>query len=275
MLEGAGLIHIALVLDDNFWAPAYAVMRSVALHTHRRRDLRFHLVHQPLTEEHVADLRRIEDEFGCEITWYALAGMPEFEEMVRELPSYYRISKVTYARLILDRLLDPTIERVIYLDCDVMVRDAIEKLHEVDLGGHPIGAVRDAGAPLEAFEADHRTRSGFDPADPYFNSGVMVIDVARWRDARITEWIAKLIAEGRASRLFLDNDILNIIFRGRWQPLSNGWNFQSPRHLHEPLVPSIVHYTGEYKPWALYGPCAYRRIYRRDQDGGAQEFQEA
>lgn len=49
-------MHIALVLDDNFWAPAYAVMRSVALHTHRRRDLRFHLVHQPLSDEHVADL---------------------------------------------------------------------------------------------------------------------------------------------------------------------------------------------------------------------------
>lgn len=256
-------IHIALVLDDNFWAPAYAVMRSVALHTRRRKDLRFHLVHQPLATEHVADLMRIEDEFGAKIVWYALAGMPEFDEMVRELPSYYRISKVTYARLILDKLLDPGIQRVIYLDSDIMVRDGIETLWNADLAGQPIGAVRDAGAPLEALEVDHRRRTGLDPADLWFNTGVMVIDLPQWRGWGITQQVAKMVSEGTAQNLFLDQDILNIIFCRRWRELPREWNFQSPRHVHEPLTPSIVHYTGEHKPWALHGPCAYRRIYRR------------
>jgi lipopolysaccharide biosynthesis glycosyltransferase len=256
-------IDIALVFDDNFWAPAYAVMRSVALHTRFRKDLRFHLVHQLLTREHIADLQRIEEEFGAQLIWHNLAQVHWFEEMVRELPGYYRISKVTYARLILDRLLGASVERVIYLDCDVMVRDGIEALWEADLGGEPIGAIRDAGAPLESFEVDHRHRTGFDPADLWFNSGVMVIDIARWREFEVVESVAEMVSEGTAQNVFLDQDILNIIFRRKWRELPAKWNFQSPRHSHEPLSPSLLHYTGEHKPWALYGPCAYRRIYRR------------
>ena len=57
-------IHIALTFDDNFWAPAYALMRSVCLFTRRRRDLVFHLCHRTLLPAHQTDLEGIAEEFG-------------------------------------------------------------------------------------------------------------------------------------------------------------------------------------------------------------------
>ena len=54
-------MHIALTFDDNFWAPAYATMRSVCLFTHRRSELVFHLCHRTITDQHRADLAKIRD----------------------------------------------------------------------------------------------------------------------------------------------------------------------------------------------------------------------
>lgn len=256
-------IHIVLAFDDNFWAPAFAVMRSVALHTRRRKDLRFHLLHMPLTEEHMTDLRRIETEFGAQLVWYDLTKVATFGEMIQELPEIERISKVAYARMIVDQLIDPAITRIIYLDCDVLVRDNIEKLYEVDLQGEPLAAVPDAWGPFFAFGADYMQRDVFDPADRYFNSGVMVIDLPLWREAEVGKRVSQLVASGTAQALFMDQDLLNLIFPDRWHPLPVTWNMMNARPPHESLRPSIVHYTGDDKPWALVGPGAYRRMYRR------------
>ena len=60
-----GAIHIALTFDDNFWAPAYGVMRSVALASHRQSDLVFHLFHRELSPAHRAQFDAITVEFGA------------------------------------------------------------------------------------------------------------------------------------------------------------------------------------------------------------------
>src|SRR5690606_37783876 len=75
-LVGAGMIRVVLSFDDNFWALAYAVMRSACLSSKRRAEMVFHLLHMPLCGEHRHDLEAITREFGAELRWYPLAGKP-------------------------------------------------------------------------------------------------------------------------------------------------------------------------------------------------------
>ncbi|QYO77054.1 glycosyltransferase family 8 protein [Devosia salina] len=260
-------LHIALTFDDNFWAPAYTVMRSICLSTHRRADLVFHLLHMPLSAEHRADLERIGAEFGASLRFYPLADMPAFETLVAGLPQHGRWPKVVYARLMLADLLPPDVPRVIYLDCDMLVRWPIEQLYDIDLGGQPLGAVRDSIAPFIALRRDMVQNADiFDGADPYFNSGMLVIDLAHWRDIDIAAEIAALAASGVLSRLYFDQDLLNLIFRGRWQPLPWRWNTIDADAAHEALDPAILHFTKTTKPWALRAgilhATAYARWYR-------------
>jgi lipopolysaccharide biosynthesis glycosyltransferase len=258
-----GPIHIALAFDDNFWAPAYAVMRSICLFTKRKSDLVFHLCHETLTPDHRADLEAIATEFPAQMVWYDLDQSPSFKAMTDGLPSQSNLPKVIYARLMLGRLLDPAVERVIYLDCDVMVRAPIEDLYGVDLGGHAIGAIRDTLGSFLAAGVDMRQkRDLFDVADPYFNSGVLVIDLDRWRAAEVPEKLAQVVADGTMMRLFYDQDFLNLVFKNAWQRLPPTWNMIDPRVPNEGLDPSILHYTGPAKPWYLVTNVAFRRIYR-------------
>jgi lipopolysaccharide biosynthesis glycosyltransferase len=256
-------IHIVLTFDDNFWAPAYAVMRSICLFTKRRGDLVFHLCHRTLSPEHRRDLEAIAAEFGARQVWYDLDRSELFADIARRMPYNKRLTNIVYARLIIDQLVDPSIERVLYLDCDILVRAPIENLYEIDLDDHPIAAARDTLGPFIVGGRDLRNnRDLFDIADPYFNAGVILIDLARWRDARLLERLETMLADGTMERIYYDQDFLNLVFKHDWLRLAPAWNVIDARHAHEGLDLNIMHYTAEQKPWHLVSSVAFRRIYR-------------
>lgn len=260
-------IHVALCFDNNFWAPAYAVMRSICLSTKRRKDLVFHLIHMPLDATHRHDLEKITAEYGATLRFYPLAEMPSFDAFVADLPTSAQWPTVVYARLMLGDLLSLDVERVLYLDCDMMVRWPIEKLFEADLTGLPIGAVRDSMSPYVIVRRDMRQNADiFDPADPYFNSGMLLIDLQQWRRMDIASEIRSLGERGILPRLYFDQDMLNLIFRGRWHALPWRWNVIDTHFAHEALDPAILHFTGDIKPWAImagiFRSTAYARTYR-------------
>jgi len=260
-------MHIALTFDNNFWAPAYATMRSVCLFTHRREELVFHLLHRTLTDGHRADLARIQEEFPVRLEWYDLDQSEMFSDIAARMPENKRLSNIVYARLMIDRLVPPDVDRILYLDCDMLVRDDVAYLFELDLGANAIAAVRDT---MGAFIAGGRdlanNRDLFNTADYYFNAGMLVIDVAKWRDADIIGRMEEANRTGVMQRIYYDQDLLNLIFKNQWLKLDWRWNTIDARHPHEGLDPAILHYTGERKPWGLFAgmlqTVAFGRLYR-------------
>lgn len=262
-----GSINVALTFDDNFWAPAYALMRSICISSRRRKDIVFHLLHLPLSQEHRADLEKITAEFGATLRFYDMATLPQFENFVQTLPQGGRWPKIVYARMLLPQLLPPDAQRVIYLDCDMLVRAPIEELAAMDLEGKPLGAVRDALAPFIALRRDMVQNAGlFDGADPYFNSGLLVMDLAQWRAIDLAHEVALLAERGVLSKLYFDQDLLNLIFRNRWHALPWRWNTIDAHPAHEALDPAILHFTLKSKPWFILSgilrSTAYARWYR-------------
>lgn len=260
-------IHIVLAFDDNFWAPAFTVMRSICLSTHRRKDLVFHLLHMPISDEHRYDLEGVSREYGATLRWYPLENSELFDFFVAELPASARWPKIVYARMLMAELLPENIERIIYLDCDMLVRQPIEKLYEMDLGGHPLGAVHDSPTPFIMGRRDMRQNLGiFDTADTYFNSGMLLVDLPKWRAVNVKAEVAVLAGKGWIEKLYYDQDVLNVIFRDRWQQLPWRWNTIDAHLAHEALQPAIVHYTRDQKPWGLFAgmlrSSAYSRWYR-------------
>lgn len=256
-------IHIAICFDDNFWAPAYAVMRSVCLTSKRRADIVFHICHDGLSSEHRAALEAIASEFGAQLRDYALQDHATFNSVARSLPVAKRLHSVIYARMLLDLLLPKEVERVIYLDCDTMVIAPIEELWAADLGEKAIGAVADGWALFQMGGRDMVEKKGlFDTAQPYFNSGVLLIDRARYAAADIPGRVAQMGADGILNRLYYDQDMLNLIFSNNWQALDWRFNVIDPRPPHQAMGVKILHYTGKRRPWNLWSGTAFARAYR-------------
>jgi len=257
-------IHVALAFDNNFWAPAYTVMRSICFHTREHAQVEFHLCEYNISDKHRADLDQIAEEFGAKLHHYDVLQLDSFRHAEAMLPARGNLlHSVIYARMLLDHFVPKTLKRIIYLDCDTMVACPIEELFDVDLAGHAVGAVFDAQSMKAKMGYDIKGKGDiFKPTDDYFNSGVLVIDLEKFRKADIPARMRGFETSGIINRLYYDQDMLNLIFGGDWHKMHWRYNVIDPRPPHEALQPKILHFTGGRKPWKLLSRVAFASTYR-------------
>ncbi|MFC2254415.1 glycosyltransferase family 8 protein [Labrys portucalensis] len=178
------------------------------------------------------------------------------DRLFQGLPVTRSFSRSIYARLILQRFIEPHHRRLLYLDADTIVCDDISPLWQTDLGDATLGAVPDH------FRLDP-ARIGFAGDEPYFNSGMLLIDVQRWRERDCERRVFDILAQSGEKLAWMDQDALNIALRGEVLFLGQRWNWQ-PRCADVPAAfldleeavyrrwraaPGIVHYTTSFKPW--------------------------
>jgi lipopolysaccharide biosynthesis glycosyltransferase len=186
------------------------------------------------------------------------------DELFEGLPVTRAFSPSIYSRLVLGRFMEADCARVLYLDADTIVRGDIRPLWRADLGGAALGVVRDY------FRLDP-ARIGFAAHEPYFNSGVLLIDMARWRSRACERRVLDILAARGGDLPWMDQDALNIALRDEVRFLDLDWNWQ-PRAADVPAgflglepeqyaslraSPRLVHYTTSFKPWN----AAYRVHY--------------
>lgn len=250
MTQTGEKIHIALATDDNYLDFAMVVINSVA-HFHPAGALPV-VVHL-LTSGLSAGARR-------RLASFQPRGV-EIREIAVDAASFARrwcgARSPMFYRLELPELLESA-ERCIYLDCDMVALDDIEKLWRVELRGHPLGAVGDrAGfqAKRKRYAADGRM----------FNSGMMVMDLKLWRQRREVERLRQYWHDHNDEMQFADQGLLNVCFSADYCLLHQRWNIINSVYRNPPMEgvysaaevrealhdPGIVHFTGHHKPWML------------------------
>jgi lipopolysaccharide biosynthesis glycosyltransferase len=166
------------------------------------------------------------------------------------------VTHTTYARLFLTDMLPSNVTKCVYVDCDLVFERDIVELCDTDLNGCCVAAVPNGSA-----EEVRRYQQRLGLATPmYFNAGVVLVDVDRWRRIEAApRALAEAVRVG--DHLILhDQDALNCALHGDWLPLPLHWNTWV---IHPGLKPgdrAVRHFMGAPKPWhADYdGPCADR-----------------
>jgi lipopolysaccharide biosynthesis glycosyltransferase len=92
------------------------------------------------------------------------------------------------------------------------------------------------------------------PQDPYFNSGVLLIDTERWRSLDIRKRCIEYLTQTAGNRRFPDQDALNVACYGQWLRLNKRWNHMMASRLDtsrgsELQEAVIVHSAGPVKHW--------------------------
>lgn len=225
-----------------------------------------HLLHRgDLPEDSIAKLRSLvresadnsgSPEPSAELTAHVIA--PD-ERLARGTGG--RLPIAAWNRIALPDLL--MVDRVIYLDSDILVRGSLEQLWSTDLRGNCLGAV--SATPAHVTNKDLLcARLGIDPSHGYFNSGVMVMDLEALGRDRVADRIRTFVSSTKLHLLAADQDALNVLIAGKWQRLHPRWNLQPGisgplgAQLFEPEViaeavadPAVVHFLGggSFKPW--------------------------
>jgi lipopolysaccharide biosynthesis glycosyltransferase len=252
-------IDILIASDKPYLEHAVVALTSACLNNPGNR-LRIHFLHAGLDLADQQIVRRHLEQHNAVVEF-----LQSDSALIRQFHTYGHFTAAVYLRIFCDALLPQDIDRVIYLDCDVIVRTALDGLFAIDLEGRVAAAVRDAYANHAGAQA-HLTRiPGVPGALDYFNSGVMLIDLKRYRAARIGAQALELLRRFSERFVYVDQDALNIVLHRQWKPLHPRWNVQSHwyesgplgRYIHIPneyvaaavKQPAIIHYTGSSKPW--------------------------
>ena len=130
-----------------------------------------------------------------------------------------------YYRLLASRLLPDTLDRVLYLDPDILVLNPLRPLWETDLEGNLFAAAAHTGKTELANSVNRmRLNSGSD----YYNSGVLLMDLAAARREIDPEEIFRYVAEHKKELLLPDQDLLNALYGRRILPLDDAlWNYDA------------------------------------------------
>lgn len=200
---------------------------------------------------------------GC-VSW---EWVPPLFDRARNLPVWGRMPPLTYARLWLDAYFDGCGDRAVLLDSDTLVLSDFAELQDVDLEQKVIGACVDPFIPtLSSFDGlPHFANAGLPHEMPYFNGGMMIVDLPRWREGRVAERSVEYIKRERDHLRQYDQDALNAVLAGSWKQLDPSWNTQ-PRVRNAlgialPDRPRIVHFSGRLKPWVYDGGTKLDRLF--------------
>lgn len=234
--------HIVCATDANCVPPFAALLQSLKL-SNRELDFVVHLLHAELPRDMRSRLADFADRIAIDLRWTPVDA-PRLYELERRFleRSPKHLAAPAFFRCLIGELLPETINRVLYLDTDVINLRPLAPLLELDLQGKTAAAGRSTAT-------GHLDMFGLVDAD-YFNSGVMLIDLNTWRRDDIGQRTIEFLFEHVERCRSWDQCALNVVLKDLVLPLGPEWNYFESLMQDVPLIhPAIVHYVGPNKPW--------------------------
>lgn len=254
------LVHVAITLDVEYLRGSIAAVNSILQHSLCPESIFFHF----LVSE--TNLERLVRSTFPQLKFKVYYFDPEIVRGLISTSVRQALEQpLNYARNYLADLLGSCVRRVIYLDSDLVVVDDITKLWATSLGERTIGAPEYCHANFskyftDGFWSDRRLSGTFKGRKPcYFNTGVMVIDLYKWRKEKYTRDIERWMEIQKSDRIYELGSLppFLLVFAGHVAPIEHRWNQHglggdnvrgSCRDLHPGPV-SLLHWSGSGKPW--------------------------
>ena len=250
------MIHIACCSNEKL-APMFGVVvTSVGINV-TSDNVMMYLLHNGLKDSTVKRLQKIADRYKVGLKFLEIDL-----EILKDCPVDDKIhygNIMMYARLLLPSML-PNLDKVIYLDCDLVVCKDLQSLWETDVNDMAV-----AMAP-DLWYQDKGTLSRLGINNNYLNSGVIVMNLDYWRKHDVQNRLLSYIIDKGKELIYNDQDALNVILqKERWQlpvkynvtPYYFNRNLDNyPKEMHEEIRearinPIIFHFLGNIKPWSL------------------------
>lgn len=259
-------MFLACAINDRFAMPLSTMLSSLLIHLNAAFSVHIFVLDGGVSKKNKRKLQRIADshEIAIQMQWLDTSSAD-----MRGLATGAHLTTETYLRLLIPELVPDFVDRLIYLDSDLLVEEDLSKLWNKDMGGHTVLAVRDFGNPDVATGLPHTyARLNYSADTPYFNTGVMMMNLKRWRNEDIAGKVIRYSRKYAQSLRFADQDGLNAINAGDCGFLDIRWNVQvaavqnyalwETSHFKHTISerlntitdpPCILHFVGPSKPW--------------------------
>ncbi len=270
-------MDVVFASNDNYARHLAVAMYSLMDHNQVAERIRIFILSVDISRENQEKLSAVVRRFTREIIFIPMGNLKEKFPYDIETGGF-DIS--TMSRLFIGTMLPEDVERVLYLDCDTVVLGSLKKLWNLDLHGKIMGAVLEP-----TIYNSLKPALGLRENDPYFNAGVLLIDLKNWRKKHIEAQILSFYQKLGGQTFGCDQDLLNGTLKGKIRVLSPRYNFftnyryfrynalakHSPSYAVVPKKafiqakkhPLILHFAGDERPWKAGNLNHYRKAYEQ------------
>ena len=218
-------------------------LRSIVDHSKKTNRYDIYVVHTGLSKESRQKVLKVTNKENFFIHFYNVSPKIQDLQLRLELRDYYSIS--TYYRLFLPGLF-PLINKAIYLDSDIVVREDIANMYTIDMKDNLLGAVPDGSVQIyEEFKTYVREIIEVEP-EKYFNAGVLLMNFKALRNFKFEKKAIDLLKKV-SFKVAQDQDVLNYLTKDKVLFLDPKWNVMPLGDRHP--NPSLIHYNLILKPW--------------------------
>jgi lipopolysaccharide biosynthesis glycosyltransferase len=262
-------IIVVCAADDNYAMPLTVTVRSALVNLNSQRKILLFIIDGGIKNHNKQKILQSISIDNCEIKFIpkpdSWLDLMEFDNLGKD--HWLSVSGAAFYRLMIAELLPKEFDKAIYLDCDLVVRGNLEELWANDLVDNYILAVQNLTIPYVSspWGLLNYKELGISPDTKYFNSGVLVINLKKWRDDKMTIKAIEYLNKNKEYIRMHDQDVLNALFANQWGELDRRWNVppyiigiysswaDSPfsEEVYNVLIsePYIIHYLTDKKPW--------------------------
>lgn len=248
-------MNLLLTLDENYLLPCKVMLDSFFASNPQEKDVTVYLLHSAIPGGKLAELDSFCAGFGAKLIPVAVEPT-----LFENAPTSKRYPKEMYYRLLSPLILPRQVERVLYLDPDMLIINPLRPLWEQNLGGNVFAAASHTGLTEMANEINQRR---LDTEHEYFNSGVMLIDLKAARSLVTAEDVFRCVSEHEKELILPDQDVFNMLYGKQTLPVEDVlWNYDV-RNYAKYLIRSsgshdlnwvmdntaVLHFCGKNKPW--------------------------
>lgn len=252
-------MNILVTLDAGYLSPLTIMLRSLV--DNHRCELDVYVMNSSLTKKHLKQVRdNVEAYCGSQAAQgLRLIDVKVDQAMLQDAPITDRYPQEMYYRIFAARFLPEHLDRVLYLDPDMVIINSLTELYEMNMGGDWFAAASHVGKVLEKI---NEIRLQSEEPGPYINSGVMLMNLKELRKHQDERQVFDYIEKNKELLILPDQDVISALYGGRIREI-DPYRYNMTERLLMVQLPgteladmkwicdhcAVIHYCGRNKPW--------------------------
>lgn len=276
-------MNIVFATSDLYSKPAHITLQSMLMNNMSADDITLYYIGNGLEDETKERLQKLVNEFERTIVFIP---MPEW---LNSISGLLRTNAIAYTYCYFQDILPESVDKVLLLEGDTIVTDDLTEFYNIDIADYYLAAADDLQSKW------CKEKVGIKASSPYFNSGVMLINLKKMREDNISNRITKLIKSGTAKFMYEVQDEMNVLLEGKVKIIPPKFNattaiflfdYKNMRRYRRPTTccsekefeearnhPVIVHFTKnqiiQSRPWVEESGHPYNDYYLEIKNNSA------
>ena len=242
-------IPVCFSADENYFMPLYVAIYSLLLNKHKDDFYCVYILDGGIKNKNKKRLCKLKNKFEFNL-FFVDINNTRFKDMPCPKNTHFTIA--TYYRFLLSSIF-AKYGKIIYLDCDLIVKNSLFDLYNTDVSDYYFAAVKDIFCKENALRLS---------LNKYVNAGVLLVNLDKWRRDKIENKLFEYVSNFKEKILWVDQDVLNSVLQNGILYISEKWNLQSTVLAYPDYKEKfyngaeksaiVIHYITNDKPW-MYG----------------------